>query len=577
MNQAPRNGLQTAAAALVVAGALALLAALLLPHPYAPAFHPTNESLRLYQAATLEAGQGADVAPVFDLVAPQWRERGTPPNIDVAVRDDRWLLDKAPGITLLTIPVLRSLRIAGLQVEHNALLRWLALLLCAIPSILAALALARATADPEHTPLGTLPLAVLTLLATPWALYATRLFGHAAATAFLVLGTVLLLGRGPRQHHARDEAPTPTDGRPRTDALREIGRGLGAGLLVGLATLVETPVALAAILLTLIAALTPSLRRRAIGLVLGGALCAVALAAWNHTLFGSSLTFGYAFKWHTGHLAIHEAGAFGFRWPSTEALAGLFVSPHRGVLHLAPWIALGLVGVVVAAFDRRLPGPWRVVLPAMGIGYALWIAGFVDWEAGWSAGSRHLLPALPFLAAGAWRLPDVLDRSAPAAGVIARSALVGAALGAAVLVLSVSATTIYYPEDVAYPIARLSARAWALVGPYPILGVEGAAAGLVLRGLVGIGVLGMAGGITLGMLQRFGDRLAATALLVLMLAGGAAGAWSNHAWRSTGPAAPLSAEEVRAIRAGMELRLEERGPRERTLELPLPNPGPLAP
>lgn len=567
------------ASVLLGVGTACIAAALLLPDPYAPAFHPTNESVRVYQAAVLEAGMGPDMAPVFDIVSPGWEAAGSPPNIDVAYRDGVWLLDKAPGLTLLTLPVLRVLRWLGLAIEHNLLVRWLALALCAVPSVVASVALHRAVLGrrrrpgerrnggrphareeveaqaPETSALPWPPvwvLGFLAVVATPWALYAVRFFGHASSAAFAVGGAVLLCappGRWPPWV-----------------------QGALAGLCLGLAVLIELPLALAAVAATATAAVVPTLRSRLPGVIVGGALVAFLLGAWNQMLFGHPLAFGYGFKWHPGHLAVIDTGRYGFGWPTWEALSGILFSRERGTLHLAPWLVLGIPGSVMLALDRSAAPGWRWIVPCMALGYPLWIAGFVDWMAGWSAGARHLLPALPFWAVGVWVLVARVQRWSPVAGAGLVGGVVGVALLSTWLMIRVSASLVYFPEAVSSPVFGLARAAWETVGPYPLLGVEGSRA----AGLVTALALGGGGLVVMGLLWCRGSSrwVLAPGLAVGLLVG-----WgvTERLWSPRGELGRPAAAEARAVASGLELRLETRGRREHPLVLPLaqePGEGP---
>jgi len=75
--------------------ALAALLALAAPQHYVPTLHLANESVRVYEALAIVQHGTLDLAPVFDQFVPGWRKGGTPPNLDVTVRNGRYLLDKA--------------------------------------------------------------------------------------------------------------------------------------------------------------------------------------------------------------------------------------------------------------------------------------------------------------------------------------------------------------------------------------------------------------------------------------------------------------------------------------------------
>lgn len=397
---------------------LALLVAVATPMHYRAAIHPANESARLYAALAIVQYGTVALDPVFDRYVPGWRRAGGTPNVDVSYAEGRYVLDKAPGLTLLAVPVVAALDAVGAHPEapeHFPWVLWLlALLLVGLPSAAAALHM-EAALRRAGSPAAAL-IAPAALLATPWLAYGGLLFGHGLAAALVASGALLILG--PPGHQPPD-AGAPSPGR------RD---GLLGGLLLGLAVLTELPVALLVIALLAAAAADVERRRALPWVVLGGLGPALALGAWNAVCFGSPFALSYGFKADPAFAAIHSQGAYGITAPSLERLGGILISPTRGLLHLAPWLAAGLVAAGAAAFDRRLPRAWRVALPAAGLGFPIAISGFVDWTAGASMGPRHLTPVIPLLAlAAALALRGRPRATAVVAALIASSALLCAA------------------------------------------------------------------------------------------------------------------------------------------------------
>jgi len=180
-----------------------------------PHVHTANESIRLYFTQALLEG----TAPAIDAVSAQ---QGAAP-IDRATYEGRSYLDKAPGLSLLALPVVATLRAIGVPSTGRNL--WIhglfSTILCVtLPLTLAwialCLALRRRARSASAAAFTTLGLA----LGSPLFVYATLLFGHATATA-CILGALLLLSRWP------DGVSTP----------RQAWLG---GLLAGLAVLIET-------------------------------------------------------------------------------------------------------------------------------------------------------------------------------------------------------------------------------------------------------------------------------------------------------------------------------------------------
>lgn len=169
----------------------------------------------------------------------------------------------------------------------------------------------------------------------------------------------------------------------------------GFGACLGLAFLTRAATAPAiAVLLVLFAAVlarapvTATPRRRALQLAFAIGPAALGLALWlllNERRFGDPLESGYGGT---------VTGAF-FDHPPLLGLVGLFVSPSRGLLWLAPPLVLALVG---------WPRAWRsgdgliaVGLPALALAALLPYAATAGWHGGWTYGPRYVLPALPVL------------------------------------------------------------------------------------------------------------------------------------------------------------------------------------
>ncbi len=123
----------------------------------------------------------------------------------------------------------------------------------------------------------------------------------------------------------------------------------------------------------------------ALPVVLGG----VAFAALNLWRFGDPLETGYG--------AVLRSGTF-FSYPFTLGLAGLFLSPGRGLLWMAPGVLLLPWGLSRAWHDgERI---WPMVLPFLAAALVVLPAGAQGWHGGYTYGPRYLLPLLPFLWVG---------------------------------------------------------------------------------------------------------------------------------------------------------------------------------
>jgi hypothetical protein len=406
---------------------VALLIALAAPQHYRDDLHTANESARVYAALALVRHHTAALDPVFDQYFPGWRARPRPPNMDVAFKDGHYLLDKAPGLTLLALPVVAALDALGVTPGYARLTWILTLLFAALPT------LGWVAWRPQDAPL---------VLASPWLVYAGLFFSHALAAALVGVGVVLTHAQASTQ---------------RRDFL--------AGLALGGAVLVEYTSALV-VVLVLVALLVDRERRgRLVGVCAGGLAPALVLLAWNALVFGGPLHMSYAYKANRELAQVHGHGVYGLSWPRAQALFGLLVSARRGLFFVAPWLALGVVGAFVARGRRVLLAGGAVLLP-------LALAGFGDWHGGLAFGPRYLLVLLPLLGAG-WleleaRLPPL---ACWAVAGLAGSSFLVCATGAYVYP--------YLSEQLVNPIFEVNVPVLFAAGLTPA-GYLGAAAGLLV-------------------------------------------------------------------------------------------------
>ena len=227
--------------------------------------------------------------------------------------------------------------------------------------------------------------ATLVILGTPLFPYATSFYSHVPAGALLLFAVVLLDVRGER----------PRGTLPSTARLRWAGACLA--LAPGCEYLTLFPAAV--IGLWFVFETTRSERLRfARELAIGGSAPAVLLAAYHTAAFGAPWRTGYSFVTDPKFLAGHAGGLLGIHVPTWAGSYGLLLGVRRGLLYVSPLAVFGIMFGVQHA-RRRKDVAFAAGLAALGTLFFL-NAGYYMWWGGAAAGPRHLVPGMPFLAAG---------------------------------------------------------------------------------------------------------------------------------------------------------------------------------
>jgi len=169
------------------------------------------------------------------------------------------------------------------------------------------------------------------------------------------------------------------------------------GLLLGYAVITEYPTALIAAGLCVYAFFATPDRRWLGGLVLGGLLPGILLAAYNLAIFHTPLPVGY--RYSVLYTEQHSYSFLSLSHPRADALWGITFGSYRGLFFLSPILLLAVVGFALWWQRRAFRRAWWVCAYAV-IAFFLFNGSSVMWQGGWSVGPRYLLPMLPFLATG---------------------------------------------------------------------------------------------------------------------------------------------------------------------------------
>ena len=358
---------------------------------------------------------------------------------DRALWQGHYYSDKAPGTSFLAlVPVEAARRVAGalrLDPASRAGVAWTSYVATVATSglftLLAAMAVYWLSRRWGATEAGALFAMTAYGLAGPAWCYATVFVGHAVTAGCLMVAFAASVALGERNGRAGAAAWM-------------------AGVFCGLAVLSEFPAAVPVVFITGLSWV--QVRRQQSGsalllrVVAAGAILGAILVAYNVAAFGSPFHFGYGSEDNVEGAAMQQ-GLFGIGAPSLHVVYEVLLGRYRGLLPLAPLMALTPIGLFRLVDDRsrRL-----AVVVAAGIAgaYVLLNVSYTFWEGGWFYAPRHLTPGLPFLALG---LAPLWDRS----GRLARSLLVlGWLWGAGMTVVAVS-TTPQPPSNVEAPVADL--------------------------------------------------------------------------------------------------------------------------
>jgi hypothetical protein len=149
------------------------------------------------------------------------------------------------------------------------------------------------------------------------------------------------------------------------------------------------------------------MRSVALGVLLGAAVCAAILGRYNDLAFGSPFHIGYASE--AGAFPELKTGFFGITYPKPDVMRELLFGEKRGLLLLAPALALAPVGWWI--WFRRFDRAALVVSILIPVYYLCLNASYFYWDGGWSYGPRHMAPAIPFLAMAIGPLWAVASRA----------------------------------------------------------------------------------------------------------------------------------------------------------------------
>jgi hypothetical protein len=227
------------------------------------------------------------------------------------------------------------------------------------------------------------------------------------------------------------------------------------GLFAALAVAMDYQAALASAAVGVYALVRSRQRVRAALLMVAGSLPAVAVLASYHALcFGSPLKTGYAYSFDT----VTRQGFMGIVGPSATSTISTLFLPANGLLVLAPWVLLALVGAVAVFASpaaRARVGAEALVALVVFVTYLVFVSSLAPYMArgGWCVGPRYLTTCLPFVGWLAAAGFDAADRRRWTS-VLAQALVVA---GAVVYLVAIT-TYPHWPDALANPLYELAFR-----------------------------------------------------------------------------------------------------------------------
>jgi hypothetical protein len=306
-------------------------------------------------------------------IDPYWQQ-----TIDRAFKGGHWYSDKAPGMSLVALPALETVRIVDALTtpkDHPSPvwlrkwpLWWVRLWASGLAFVALAFLLGR-VAEGVVAGTGAITAAVLGVGTMAGALGPT-MFGHIPDALALFSAFVLST-------------------RART------ARGWAAvGMLAGIGVLFEYPTALAAVVLVVYAAVRGG-RTAALATVAGGIPAAVVLGGYNWIAFGAPwrLSYRYTDNYYTPQ---QKQGFFGVGLPTPKGIWTLLFDGH-GLLLVSPVLAIAVAGLVPFWRRRRAEATVACVIA---LSFLVYTSGYFLPNGGWSPGPRFATASLPFLLLG---------------------------------------------------------------------------------------------------------------------------------------------------------------------------------
>ncbi len=410
--------------------------------PYFPSLNNPNENCRGYQ---IRAAVELHKLSINEQIAQFGMTN------DLGVRDGVYYCAKAPGTTLLGIPIYGSLRAWDKLRGHPAasyfrMIYALRLGGTLLPTLLFVLLFRRFVRRfVDEDTIANL-LATILALGTMLITYALIYVNHSltAATAF---GTLMAT-------HAAVRARRRAWGR---NSLRCWAWLALAGILLASTASLDYALLPVAGLLLLWIPWKYGLRwASTVGVAIGAALPSILTAAYHKACWGGPFKLSTSFLANQQFAANHATGVFGIVGPSWDAAFGVVVSPSKGLLFLMPVLGVGLIASLACPFVSR----WRkdaLLCCVISVWMLVYAVSLVNWDAGWTVGPRYATCAVPFLVFG---MALVWPTLKPAASRVLLPILAALGLVSVMVMTLTSVVFPHIPPDYTNPVYEIIWPLW---------------------------------------------------------------------------------------------------------------------
>lgn len=304
---------------------------------------------------------------------------------DKAFRNGHFYCDKAPGVSLLGVPVYFAVKPFLLAFGYNDwdlrrisayfirvfTVSFLSALLCVF--LFRMLSTINSSMKNEA-----FLLALVYALGTLAFPYSTLFYSHQTAAAFSFFAFYLL-------HHKN----------------KTHQRLFFSGFLASLSFVTEYTCFVTMLLLALYITFT-SKRKKYVLFFIAGCILPIAILAYYHAVcFGSPFVTGYSFEIKKVYAERMSKGLLGVTFPRWEAFSGILFSP-RGLFTLSPFLFFAFPGFIqgLRAEKFKLFKPEIIFCLAVACCFIYINSSYNLWFGGWGIGPRFLIPALPYFMAG---------------------------------------------------------------------------------------------------------------------------------------------------------------------------------